>query len=173
MDGIPTWQVSSIEQWVRKCIKIKKKLQIGLPKNLLHNGQLCCVHVFTGKVWSTNICNCYVKSYFTGHFSIFGYCGSSLFNRKCTLLSSYSKDQMIHNRGLVGLAKCSSGEVMKLYILQSTSCSQLSGIPDCFDVDIEYSPGLFEIKSLSSIRGIKDCQDECQKEPTCEHFVFW
>ena len=96
---------------------------------------------------------------------------SSLINRKCSLLSSYSKDQLVHNRGLVGLAKCSSGEAVMFYF--STLAYQLSGLPDCYDFDIEYSPGLLEIKSLSGVRGIKDCQNECQEEPACEHFVFW
>ena len=92
-------------------------------------------------------------------------------NRKCTLLSSYSKDQMIRQSGLVGLAKCSSGEAMKFFFQKLDG--QLSGLPDCYDFDIEYSPGLLEVESLSGIRGIKDCQAKCQKEPSCEHFVFW
>ena len=46
-------------------------------------------------------------------------------------------------------------------------------LSDCFDFDIEYSPGALEIETLTGIKGIKECQARCQKHLYCEHFIYW
>ena len=56
-EAIPTWQVSEVFMSPMKSIRAlrgynQRKIsyifsQIGMPKDLLHNRQLCCVQLFT------------------------------------------------------------------------------------------------------------------------------